>query len=242
MYYIEIPDTINRITASLYLLGFWESTNATTFFKRMFHIVYSVSFLILVFVGICTTKDKDEIALAVLANIILVNIFKMCHIILHEKQIVTFIDQAGNQSTNDQKEFIHISNKLKLFNRFVKCFIWMCAICVVFIAILPIFSQKKVLAFSVGFPEWKNNAISFWMTHALIVGGSVYSLIFFLSTIIIWYLMMNFAIKYEMLGNQLRKLNDTKPETLKVSEAVQEKIFLQQLISAIKTHRAIIEY
>lgn len=244
MYKIEILDTIKKIIAIFYRLGFWDIENTYLESKlQLFHFIYFVSVLLTIVVGAFTTDDKDDsIFLAVISIIFLVHAFRLSYIILNKNEILSLIYQTSSQQTNDYNEFIEITNKLKYFSKFSSSLVLMCTIGLGFIAVLPFISSTNVLVFNYGLPSYlKNSKIIFCITHVYVVLGFVYALILCLVTVIVWYIMINCAIKYEILGNNLKKIGsiETRTARLKVTEAEQQKWIMQRVIEAIDTHRKI---
>lgn len=248
MYTIEKPDTINRFIRAYYLLGFWTK-DRNPFFKnglKIFHFTYYVFFVTSTIMGACVAEDKDDsIFLTALSVAFSVHIFRISCIVLRQKKILTLIDQVGKQSTNDYKEFGQIKNKLKMIMQLVETCILFGTSAIVLVTAIPLFSNGKKLAFNIWFPlDWTYSKTGFWMAHIFIQIGTIYACLAFLLTLMIWYLMIHFVIKYEMLGNQLRNIDvigttETSNKISKVSAAEGQKFLVQNLIVAIKRHQKI---
>lgn len=181
---------------------------------------------------------NDSILSTVLFIQFTVHTFRMHCFLSNETEIVALIHEIGKQVTNDHNEFLKVSKKLKICMQLVNSFILtiLCAI--------PFFSSDKKLVFYIAIPlDWKNDATEFWLAHAYIVVGAAYAVVCGLFTIIIWFLMINCAIKYEMLGNQLRSVSEigTMGKS-NVSKTYQQKMIVQHLIVAIERHQSTNKY
>lgn len=242
---IGIHDTIKQIIATFYRLRFWDIRNRTSFREtglQLFHFIYFASFVALMAIGACINIDKDEyIFLTVAAMINGVVVFKMAYIIWKKNEILSFIHELCNhRSINDIEKFIEFNSKLKKFMIFAKSFIWLCVIGVSFALFVPVISAEKKLVFNIGLPtDWKNNEIVFWVAHIYIIVGCIYSSLSLLLSIVIWYVMMNSAIKYEMLEDQLRKSGVQKEN---ITEVEKQKFLLEDLIAAIRIHLTVNKY
>jgi len=192
--------------------------------------------------GACISTDKDEyIFLTVAAMINGVIVFKMANIIWKKNEILSFIQELCNHhSINDLEKFIEFNSKLKRFMIFAKSFIWLCVVGVSFALFVPVISAEKKLVFNIALPsDWKNNEIVFWMAHIYIIVGCTYSSLSLLLSIVIWYIMINSAIKYEVLENQLRNMGVKKQNNTEIEI---QAFLLQDLIAAIRTHLKIKKY
>lgn len=181
------------------------------------------------------SNDKDEyIFLTVAAMINGVIVHRMANIIWKKNEILTFVRELGKHPIEHEGDFIQVNIKLENFIKFAKAFIMMCVIGVTFALFVPVISSEKKLVFNIALPpQWKSNEVAFWMAHLYSVLGCTYSSHSLLLSVIIWYLMINCAIKYEILGNQLRNLGVQKKD---VSKEDVQKLMLQKLIAAIKIH------
>lgn len=247
MYHVEIPKIINQIIAVFYELRLWNKEASTTFWERgmaFFHFIFYLSFVIS-FAVEAFIHNADIIFLTVAFLISGLHMIRLCYIISKMKKILSLINQLGTHCTNDLEKSIKVKNKLETFIKFTKCFMSACCFEGVLLSIFPIVSKKKILM-DLGF-LWETNRIGFWLTNFYNFLGVSYSVLIFFLAIIIWYLMMNGAISYEILGNQLRNMGLNRGSVMpireeKISRTEQEKLFLQDLVNAVKTHQTISKY
>lgn len=253
MYKIEIPKTIHQIFAIFYQLKLWTIKDGATFIKlsKSFYFIYFMSFVISMALGI--TADKHDLMFSIVALIITgVQVFRLDYILWKEKKIITLIHQVGTHSTDDHSKFVQGSNKLKMLMTFSQYFILMDSIAFACTVIFPVVSSERRLLFNVGFPAaWKNGRIAFWITHAYIEVGVFLSIVCCIFTILVWYLMLNVVIKFNILGSQFRNMGvgrvQESEETIiterkvKISLREQQKLYQKDFIQAIKTRRNINE-
>ncbi len=245
MYNTDIPDIIIRITESFYWLRVWSRNERTACFGtaiKVFHFAFFLSFLTSVIGGAFLSSDTHEfIFLADLTILLVVHAVRMFYIIWKKNDILTLIHQIGSHYANEFGELVSFTKKLKMFDKFAKTFVLICIIEVLFALIFPVVSSQKILL-NIAFP-WKTGATTFWITHSFIAIGCAYSILWFLLSVIIWYLMINLSSKYQLLGNQLRNMGVIKTKQIidgsTQSETLQEELFLKTLVEAVRTHQKI---
>lgn len=248
MYSIEIHEGLQQIFTIFYGLGMWDIEKRRFFYQsglKLFHFIYYLLFFLSIAVGACITNNNDELIMLTVASIIAaVHMFRLAYIIWRQNKIISLIHQLSAHSTNDRQEFIKVNNKLENVVKIAKAFLFLCCSGVPLISIHPILSDNKLLIVNIAFPlDWKNSSIKFWITHAYIVLGSIYGVLCYLLSIIVWYLMINSAVKYEMLGNQFGIMGFSKKTSAtsqKVAKITKEQLFVEDLDAALKSHQKII--
>lgn len=241
---IEVHSLITKILQSFYRLRLWNVTEKASLritVLKLLQLFYFASFVASMAVGACMSYDKDEyIFLTVAAMINGVIVYRMATIIWKKNEILLFVRELGKHSIEHEGDFIRVNIKLENFIKFAKAFILMCVLGVTFALFVPVISSENKLVFNIALPpQWKNNEVVFWIAHLYSVLGCTYSSLSLLLSVIIWYLMINCAIQYEMLGNQLRNLG---LEKMKASKEEIQKLFLQDLIAAIEIHLKLKKY
>lgn len=242
MYTIEIPHIINQIYAVFYGLGMWDIKDRITIYEilqKLFHVIYYLSFLTSTAIGAIITDDLDDFvfstAIAIIATVQLCRLFV---IIWKKDEILMLVNQSGLHFTEELGEFIQVNKKLKKFERFVKYVILALLVEAFLMLIFPIFFRGKLLISSAFY--WQNSQISFWIIHIHTVLGCTHSIVCILLSVIVCYLMINCAIKYEMLGNRLKNMGaDTNDPKVSKTEH-QQLLFLKDLIDLIEAHQNII--
>lgn len=260
MHNTETPNTIKLIITIFFKSKLWNIENDTTLprtWQKILHLIYVLfvlSFVVSLAVGALTTKDNNERILSAVCSIaVAIHTVRLVYIIWGESEILNLLDQdqLSAHSTSDNDQIIRVSDQLNNFVEFVKCFLLMCSCGIFLLSIIPILSSEKLLIFKIALPldpslDLKNSEIAFRITNGFIVLVCIFNMICYLLAIIIWYLALNCAIKYDILGNELMKLGviKTKDPTLQklhISKTAQEQLFLQDLISAIKSYKKINE-
>ncbi len=214
-----------------------------------------LSFLTSVLFGAYLSNDNEE-SLFLLAVAIgnFVEAFRSFKLISGKRSILAFLHDLCSHSTSDNEEFVKINKKLKNFLNLMLGFVLVGVWAVSCAAIVPLVSNEKILVFSIAFPlDWKNDSFSFWIAYLYVIGGFFYGFVSFIFVIIIWYLMINCTIKYEILGNQLRRAglrkddekSDVQPvlkTKAKTSKGDRQQLYHKDLIEAIESHRNIKRY
>lgn len=245
MYTTSVPSTVNRIIVVFYALKLWNIDEKATFYEtgvKLFHFVFYVSFVSSFVVRICLTDNGDEfVVFTVLFIIAGVHIFRLDYIISKKRETLKLIFELGIHSTNNVEKFHKVEHTLANCMNFVKCFISVCLIVPLLFFTFPlIFNGKMLINFA--FPlDGKSNWISFWIKNLFLVVGCLYAILCFLISVIIWYLMVNCAIKYDLLGDQLRNMGVVvETKTLKIlKKATQPNSFMKSFIEAIQTHQKV---
>ncbi len=248
MYRIEIPSTIHQLMTIFYRLGMWTRSDTTTFrefCRKLFYFIYFVSFFLSIVVGALTTDDNDECVFLTVASIgIAVQAYRMCIILWRKNEFLSLVNQICTHSTNDRVEFIRINKKLNVSMKFLLYFIFAFAFSVCFACVLFPLTTKE-LPLNIAFPLNRHSSdVAFWIASAYLGGGVFWSVVCYILTNIIWYLMINISFEYKILGNQLRRMGTISAyaSQLKVSLAAQQQLFYEDFIVAIRTYDKINGY
>lgn len=257
MYKIEIHPLIYQIINVFDCCGMWErySRFATVFGVNLIKLIYSVvygSYVMSIAIG-CYSKrdDKDELLLlavvGVLSGVLLV---KQNYVLWKHKEITIFLHELSENSIADENEFIKIDKKINFFMKFVRYYLYMNTLgnSLFMISGLPIFRREKMLPLNIWLPlDWKNNGIHYWIAYSICFTCLILSWLNSLLTVLVWYLMINCSIKYEILGSQLRNIGITRTTNAPVaidrgSNGEKQKLLLQDFIELIKSHQHIRKY
>lgn len=237
LYNIGIPPVVQFLSAFLYQLGLWNNGNELTFKDRgrqLSYFIYFVLFLISLAWGAYVTGDNNEsIFLSVITIMIAVQLYRLSYIILKELEIRSLTNEVGTHCIIDQNEFFEMDEKLKNFMILPKYLIYGGCAGIFCALISPVATKEQKLLFNIGSLSDCDSlsATTFWMAYVFIAGGLCLSLICCSVTIIVWYLMLSFVIKYKLLGNQFRKMGkDIAPS------------YHLDFIAAIETHGTINGY
>lgn len=242
MYKIETPSTINRIVALYYGLRVWnrnEDTFILATLLTLFQAIFFVLFVTSVIVGAAIAPDMQEVVfLTDFAILTGTHTVRLLYIVWKKEEIRQFIEEIGTHCTDDVGEFVRVKSKISALMKFAEIFVLACSADVSLIIVHPIFSSSEII--NIALP-WKKSRLVFWIKHIIVSVGCVYSIIWFLFSVIIWFIMLNCSLKYQMLGDQLTNMGKTAPKgkELKVSSLKQHASCEEDLLKAIKTHRKI---
>lgn len=249
MFRIEIPVTFHQTFALFHLFGMWsqDGTSTRKSGRKLFLLMYYVSFVLSVIVGALKARDKDElIFLSVVAIENSVQIYRIWFMLYRKTMILSFVHEVGTHHTNDKKEYVLASDKLKFLIKFIRSFILSTFISIAFvIVVFPVVNEER-LFLNIAFPlDRSKSEIALWTGFAFHTGGFFFAIVGCFITITLWYLMLNFALKYKILGSQFRHMGMFRSEDQsqpKVSTTEQQKLYVRDFIRAIQSYEKINGY
>lgn len=224
------------------MVGMWRENE--TFPRKLLrictHSLLSLSYSVSLIVGAVQSDDKKEtIYLGVCGLTAGVNTIKLTYILWKTEEIFGFLSKIAEYSIEDVEEFDKISNRLRKFINFVVIFLFNLFSGAAFLFIFPIFSSEIVLPFNVAFPlDWRKGGFTYWIAYFYVMSVSIHAIFAAVFIVIVWYLMLNSSLQYQLLGNQFKMLGHRK---LNVSQAENQSHYRHSLIALIKTHRHIKE-
>lgn len=247
MFNIRVDEKLSRILNFFYLSGIWQKnkTNSWQVVFKFLHLITHASFAVSLLSGALVSEDKNEaifLTAASMASSVLT--IKLGYIMWLQEKTYAFLQDIGNHSIIDRSEFFQTNQKINNFLKFATIFLSLTffGLAPILVYSLPIFSNERKLGLNIGFPlDWRNNEIAYWTAYFYIMYCYMFSIVCMLISVIIWFLMTNCSIKYELLGYQFKKLGCKKTsvgasETRK-SEKENQKECLSDLIDAIKSHQ-----
>lgn len=241
---VAVPPRINQITAIFHLCGMWRQEGENVLRKmwwKLMYLIYYESFVIsLALGGVLSDDNNERIYLVSNAILAFISSVKLIFVLWKKKEVLALLHDSTHYVTN-RDEFTQIHKKVKKFIKFVTCFIVLILMgSVLIIIILPLLSKEKILPLNIAFPlNWKSSGIVYWIAYAFVTIAAVITVIAASLNFVVWYLMMNFCIKYQILGNQFRNMGSIN--TMGPQREVQ-KLFSNELIGLIKVHKNIREY
>nr|QGW45424.1 odorant receptor 51 [Bradysia odoriphaga] len=240
-YKLKMSDTYRKMIAFYHIVGLWKSENIhwKASFRQIFAFLLFVLCIILISLKAVITDDKDEsVFLGATTLIGIVQIYRFYYIIWKQKKVVDLMYASSTSCTDDYETFCHVNKKSLNFTTLFKSFlVAMFALCII-TAFTPLVTKR--LIFNFAFPlDYKTDEMAFWMAYVFIVISFLLSLTCCFLTSMIWYIMMNFVVKFELLGNDFKNLGviSTKgQESFSVtSRPTKQTLYLQHLIEAIKS-------
>lgn len=250
MFSIELDSSIHQMIHLFFRLGLWhrgdEATGRATKIK-WFYSTYALLWPMSLIAGAISSDDQQEcIFLMETAIMTVVMSVKLMYIIWRKEEILEMLNRMGIHTIQSHKEFTHINGKLKRFMSSMKIF-FLCSILTAVCALLlvPFVGSERKLFFNIGFPlDWKNNEFAYWLAFAFLLTSVILSAISVLFSIIMWYLLLNCGLKFEILGNELRNvgtIDDAAGSGRKISTVEKQNAFFKGLITLIESHQNIIE-
>ncbi|XP_037040976.1 putative odorant receptor 71a [Bradysia coprophila] len=244
MFSIELDEALQRILKIFYRMGIWQSDEepnylkvAKKFFYTFFGALYPIFFTANAF--LC---DRNESVFSVQLTIIAAVLYvKILYVLFKKQEILEFLfDPIVVHSIENREEYDETVKKIKEFMNFVRmyCLATFVTVPLLIVIKFPIFSADKGLPFFISF-SWNSSEIIYWLAYFFVSLSSTLYVTANLITILIWYMLLNYSIEYELLGNKLRKLGVGMKAVKKQKEfrLIQRSGFVEDLIVLIKAHR-----
>lgn len=251
MYHIKVHSIIYRIVQIYHRLGMWRKEDDSKVFYnigwKLIYLILNVPLPLCLISGGFLSDDKNKLVFSVGVGLInLVLTMKLTYILWRKNEIRQLLLEIGFHFVAEFDEFSKINEKLKKFIKLSSYFLLTSAVACVLeiIFYLPLFSTQKRLPLDLWFPfDWKNCLICYCMAYISLSIAILIAIVAISLNVIIWYLMMNCAIKYEILGHQFKYLT-TKKASINgwtIAGTQKELTNLQGLIGLIKTHQKLTE-
>lgn len=247
MYKIEIHPTFRRIIAVFIQFGFWRNEEMS---RKLFYLFNMILFQILIVTCAWISDDKNESLFLAQAEIsALVMMVKLKYLLWNKDIILLFLSESiVTHYILDYNLFVQVKEKIQNFIKFVHVYIVVMAT-VVFLLIvspLPIFSSdRKLPMFIVYSFDSKYSELIYWLIYSPLTFQIflIFSINFL--TVIIWYVLLNLSIKYQVLGNQLINLGVPKVTKIEIDEEPLPEspdLFHQELVHLTEVHRETYQY
>lgn len=238
MYQLKVHDTICQIIKMFHSVGLWQYDEESTYRKmgkKFFSAVSIATLLIFLASNSILCDDKHESIYSAQITLAVVVVFVKClHLIRRKQEILDIlIDSTIYHSTEDREEYDQLNKKMDRLMKFVRVFVAMIYVTVVLVIVikLPFLSiGAKGLPGFISF-SWQKSEIIFWL--AFVCLSLSIPVCAFIHTFagLIWYIMMNYSIAYELLGIKFKDLGK------KHNALLEEDSFVQRLIALVEAHR-----
>lgn len=125
------------------------------------------------------------------------------------KNVHLLTNEILEHSTDDKNLLMSVNRKLNIFGKFGQTLFAIVSLTVTGLFFLPLFSETRLLPYKLWFPFDNNRNIALAITtQAYAIICMALFAISMLSTLFIWYLLLNVSIKYETFGSHLKGLNN----------------------------------
>ncbi len=225
MHYIRIHDIINRIVSFYYRIGFWHRVQENAIKEprivKALYCIYHFLFTISLAVTAIKTEESDEsVFLAETSIIAFVLSVKLWFLIWNQKRILELLNRICVYPIRYDDDLSFVNKKLKKFANFMffaSTAAYCTGVCEAIVA--PFFGSRRTLFFKIAFPwDWRNNDIAYCVASLFLFTEVFLSITAASINIIIWYLMFNCSLRYQVLGSELKKIGNEIDEK-KISNA-----------------------
>lgn len=246
MYSIQVPARINQIISVFYFLGLWQGDNGRVLRKRVSKILHLLVYMycpisLVAEVAFKSDNVTEQMFLGSASIVSFILTIRLYYFMWNEEKILGFIREMGAHSLKDCDNFNIINNRISLFVKLVtllEIVVFYVAAALTIIS-LPLFSNEKHLPLNMYFPiDWKNNELVYWLVFLFVVYTLLSTGVCTFMNVIIWYLMMSCAIKYEIFGIELKRMgvvNQVNDET--ITKRGNQHSSHAELIALIKSHQ-----
>lgn len=244
MYRVEVHKFIARVNLIFYRAGVWHQEDEETVAAWILKLFYSIYFFILLvalLAGPLTSDNIDNIIFSLQTSLITtVLLSKLLLIIWRQDEVLELLKRLCVHSVEEHDEFTLINNKLKDLMEFVAAFLsstYLCGTCCTLV--VPLLRKERKLFFEIGFPlDYKNDEFAYWMAVTFIFTEFIIMTVSWLFTVVIWYLMTNCGLRYDVLGQQIKKMGKIKANQLrkKLSDTETDELYRADFLEAIKSH------
>lgn len=266
MYSIQLGRTLRQIIYIFYQLGIWQSDEESNFRKigkKIFYNIFGVLSPMFLATNVVLCYDRNEAIYSaqstIMASVLYVKLLYLLHKAQEIRQFLN--DSIVVHSIENREEYEQTHKSIEKFNGYVRSYFWMLfATAILLIVIkLPIFSTDGGLPGFISF-SWNDSEIIYWVAYFLMTLSLLMYIVSNFLTVLIGYIMLNFAIEYKLLGNKMKNLGVTTVTSAKEQNEKYNKIrkkasiqnsfssvtgsiaFLKNLITLVKAHRNVTEY
>lgn len=250
MYTTPVEKTLQVFIEIFHRIGFWWSdkeSHSCEAVRKTFFAIFSALLPVFLATNIFLCKSWNDSIFSAQTFIQTAVIYVKCLYLLFKKQeIIAFLfDSSVVHQIERLDELDLVNGKLKRFTKFIRPYFMAISVTGVSVVVInfPIFSAEKRLPFFITY-TWNDSEIAYWLTYLLVSLSMVLLMIGNLFTTLIWYIMLNYSIEYELLGKKFRNLgvDDEKRAEKKEDGKLPPKYYVHNLISLTKAHQNLNKY
>ncbi|XP_037040042.1 odorant receptor 94b-like [Bradysia coprophila] len=251
MHHIQVHTIINQILSVFYRIGFWNREDEKSPIKlriKWFYLIYHFMVVVSAVTGSLHNENKDDrILLIETAVVNAVLTAKLWLTMWKQRQIFELLEQICTFTVRDREAFVFVNEKLKQFSNVTKLFIWIVAVLATFEVIAPFVGEKN-LFFKIALPfDWRKNDLNYLLANAYICSAIILSCFCVLNTILLWYIMFNCSLRYQVLGIHITKMGSRLGEESKgildkenvcrddLSTLIKECLLTRKLVSDLES-------
>lgn len=236
---IQIHPLILQIIRAYHKFGMWQPDDAKWYRKVVRSVVFllgSVGFTSALIGGSVIAENYNDSLYLLTAGIIVgVLIFKTYLNFVKGDRILNVLHAICLHSVpHDEQLLREVNRKLNNFKKFATFFLVIVLLILFTFLVLycPLLTSEKKLPFNIWFPvDWRSSTLAHWLAYSFIIFCLAFNSFICLLTIIIWYIMLNCSIKYQILGERFKNMGT-------VSSGSNGRCnFLDQLTELITVHR-----
>lgn len=248
MFEIELHSGVRKITSIFLFIGIWPQeidSESLKKFKAYFlaalYTSFPIHFAVCAFFADDVTESVTSGLYALLESVASAKCF---YLIFNREKILGFLnDPILSHQTESKEEYDNYSKKINRFVNFIRLYLSVMSVSLIANNIYNLTSDDDLLPLGLTFPR-ENHEIGYWVQYACITVSCAMCCISNFSNIIIWYVMLNYSIEYELLGSKFRKLgvkseedekvfSQKKPTTITSSLG---STYLDDLLGLVKDH------
>ncbi|XP_037040269.1 odorant receptor 94a-like [Bradysia coprophila] len=245
MHSIKIHKLIAVIIAFLHRYDFWHQgdkpATARQLKTKSFYCIYYFMSVIATSMGaIKNEKVEQTIFLTEVSIGVAVDVVKLWILIWKQNEIQGLLKRICEFEVRNDEDYNAYNDKLGRFVKFLIVFLIAVFVCSFIQSVfIPAFGSEKILFFEIAFPlDYRNNEVAFWMATVFLFTETVLTIIAVFFSILIWYLLLNCSLRYEVLASEMRnmgKIMDSKKGQNVIVTSIQ-KSFVDDLKASINVH------
>lgn len=244
---IGIDPLMQLLVKLYYTIGIWQNGSSSKLRQIIRTSIFSFcafSYPISLAGGGLINDDLgDSIFLWTLGIVVAVIEFKAFYVFFKQDNILTLLRATCTHSIPKNERLLYRVNKtLNVFKKCCIAFIILSVALTLIIMILssPLTSDK--LPFNIWFPlDYKSSHVAHWVAHCFVFINELFVIIVALLSPITWYVMLNCAIKYYIIGYRYKNV-DVSVNLDNQSVLGDRDIFETEMIKCIKMQILLEEY
>nr|QGW45417.1 odorant receptor 44 [Bradysia odoriphaga] len=244
MHSIQVHKVIGLIISAFYLIGVWHRGDKPTVKEmrmKLFYCIYFPLFLLSTVVGAKTNENRDEaIFLGEMSMGVVVLCVNLWLLVWKQNEILNLLNRVCVFSIRNEDDYLTYNAKMRVFTKFVFVFIFAAITAGSLGSIaFPFVGSEKTLFLKIAFPlDYKSSEFAFWIATAFLFTETVLIITFAIFSVVIWYLLLICALRYEVLGSEIKNMGQVsiKNGNVKMTETQRHINFFEDLKTSIKAH------